>query len=92
MNDAANNLGKAMDDVSSVAESNTAATEEMAASSYEVRHSIEQVSLSSADMVKEITEAVTEIRSQMQSVHHSTAALEEMAMVLQQAVTQIKLE
>jgi len=92
MNDAANNLGKAMDDVSSVAESNTAATEEMAASSYEVRHSIEQVSLSSADMVKEITAAVTEIRSQMQSVHHSTAALEEMAMVLQQAVTQIKLE
>lgn len=92
MNSAAENLGKAMDEVSSVAESNTAATEEMAASSAEVRHSIEQVSLSSAEMVKQITAAVQEIKNQMQNIHLSTAALEEMAMVLQQAVTQIKLE
>ncbi len=92
MDEATNNLGKSMDDVSTVAESNTAATEEMAASSTEVRHSIEQVSLSSAEMVKQITTAVQEIKSQIGNVHHSTAALEEMAMVLQQAVTQIKLE
>jgi len=92
MSDAAQALDVAMQGVSSIAVSNTAATEEMAASSMEVRQSIEQVAMSSEQVTEQVVSAVGEVGVQIKEINRSTSSLVDLAMVLKQAAAQVKLE
>jgi methyl-accepting chemotaxis protein len=83
-----------MDSVSAVVEENTAATEEMAASSTEVTHAIENIASVSEEnsaAVEEVSASAEEMSAQVEEVTASAQSLADMAQALQQVVAQFKL-
>ncbi len=95
MNVAANELVASMDSVSAVVEENTAATEEMAASSNEVTQAIENIASVSEEnsaAIEQVSASAEEMSAQVEEVTASAQSLSEMARVLQDVVSQFKLE
>ena len=84
-----------MDSVSAVVEENTAATEEMAASSNEVTQAIENIASVSEEnsaAIEQVSASAEEMSAQVEEVTASAQSLSEMAHALQEVVAQFKLE
>jgi methyl-accepting chemotaxis protein len=95
MSELAGELVSAMDTVSAVVEENTASTEEMAAGSNEVTQSVEaiaSVSEENSAAVEEVSASTEEMNAQVEEVTTSAQILADMAVVLQQIVSQFKLQ
>lgn len=80
--------------VSAVVEANTAATEEMAAGSAEVRQAIENIASVSEEnsvAVEEVSASTEQMSAQVEEVTASAQSLAELAQALQAVVPQFKL-
>jgi methyl-accepting chemotaxis protein len=87
-------LMNSMDQVSSIVESNTAATDEMAKQAKEVANSVENIASISEEnsaSVEEVSSSVGEMSAQVVRVNESAQMLTEMANQLQSQVQQFKL-
>jgi methyl-accepting chemotaxis protein len=87
-------LVTASDRVSAVVEENTAATEEMSASSHEATMAIENIASVSEEnsaSVEEVSASAEEMSAQVEEVTANAQSLAEMAVALQQVVSQFKL-
>ena len=94
MSGSSRELVAANESVSAVVEENTASTEEMAASSGEVTQVIEgiaSISQENSAAAEEVTAATEEMSAQVEEVTASAQSLSEMAMALQEVVSQFKL-
>lgn len=91
----AQKLVEAMDSVSAVVEENTAATEEMSVGSNEVTEAIENIASVSEEnsaAVEEVSASAEEMNAQVEEVTASAQSLNEMARLLQDVVSQFKLQ
>jgi methyl-accepting chemotaxis protein len=89
------NLVFAVDSVSAVIEENTAATEEMAASSNDVNQSIMMIASISEEnsaAVEEVSASTTEVKDKVNEVNNSAQTLAEMAVALKEIVDQFQVK
>ena len=92
--EAGNNAAKSIDEIVSVSEENTAATEEMAASAGEVGQAIDSiasVSEETAASVEEISASAEQVNASIEQIATSAAELANMAEKLTQVVSIFKL-
>jgi len=88
-------LVNSVDSVAQIVELNTAATEEMAATSGEVSESIERIASSSEENsaeVEEVSASTEEMSAQITEFTESAASLSQMADSLNKIVAQFKLD
>ncbi|HHY98839.1 MAG TPA: HAMP domain-containing protein [Firmicutes bacterium] len=93
LKEAALNVSKAINEIVSIAEENTAATEEMSASAEEVKKSIDSVaavSEESAAAAEEVSASTEEVNASIQEMSASAESLAEMAQKLQDLVAGFK--
>lgn len=86
---------RAMNSVSSVVEENAASTQEMATNSAHVSKAIQSIAAISEEnsaATEEVSGATEELTAQVEQMINSVQALAEMAMTLQQAVAQFKVD
>ena len=94
MSHSANELVSSVDTVSAVVEENTAATEEMAASSNEMTQAIEMIASVSEEnsaAVEEVSASAQEVTVQVNEVTNTAGNLADLAMQLNDIVSQFKL-
>jgi methyl-accepting chemotaxis protein len=94
MKSAVSELVEVVESVSAVVEENTASTEQMAANANEVTQAVENIASVSEEnsaSAEEVSASSEEMSAQVEEVTASAAALEEMAQVLQDVVSQFKL-
>jgi len=95
MSSLAGELVTAMDTVSAVVEENTASTEQMATHSAEVTQAVESIASVSEEnsaAVEEVSAGAEEMSAQVEEVTASAQSLSDMAHLLQQLVSQFKLD
>jgi len=95
MKRASEDLISAVDSVSAIVEENTASTEQMAANSNEVSQAIENIASISEEnsaSIEEVSASAEEMSAQVEEVTASAQALSDMAAILQEAVSNFKLE
>jgi len=91
--EASSRVEKAIDDIVSVAEENTAATEEMAASAEEVKKAVDaiaSVSEETAASVEEVSASAEQVSASIQEMAASAQSLADMAQKLRDAVSRFK--
>ena len=95
MSGMATELVNSADMVSAVVEENTASTEEMAASSSELTQSIEKIASISNEnsaAIEEVSASSEQMMAQVEEVSASASNLADMANILQEVVSQFRLE